>query len=138
MKASKKQLGYLISLAKKCGATYELSDFQDQKGTIILSSADASAMIAQFRETLGHQEDPADQKRKRIISMARAIGWELSQPGRPGHRRIDLTRLNAWCTKYGKFHKPLNDHTVNELGILIAQFQQGPFAHKLKNNQDHA
>lgn len=65
--------------------------------------------------------DTADRLRKKIISMAHEMNWELVGG------RADMDRINNWCIKYGKYHRPLNDHSVVELGILISQFERGPY-----------
>jgi len=47
---------------------------------------------------------------------------ELKTSPAPG--KIDLPRLDAWCEKYGEFHKPLNSHSFPELCKLVTQFQK--------------
>lgn len=69
--------------------------------------------------------DKADRLRKKIISMAHEMSWESLQG------RADMERINNWCIKYGKYHRPLNDHSILELGILITQFERGPYFNHL-------
>jgi hypothetical protein len=59
----------------------------------------------------------ADVMRKKIISQAHEMGWEL-----PGHR-ADMARINAWCVKFGYLHKPINGYTYAELPALVTQFE---------------
>jgi len=60
--------------------------------------------------------DRSDIMRKKIISQAHEMGWEL-----PG-RKADMARINAWCQKSGYLHKPLNHYTYSELPGLVTQF----------------
>ncbi len=62
--------------------------------------------------------DPGDRQRKLIIHYAHQMGYER-EPG-----KIDMDRVNAWCIKFGQYHKPLNDHTLKELPYLVTQFEQ--------------
>ncbi len=82
-----------------------------------LSEVDAiiNRLEAEFRAF-----DTADKMRKKMIGIARNMGWELEvkQP------KPDMDRLNNWCVKYGQFHKELNKHDVKELSLLITQFEQ--------------
>lgn len=59
-----------------------------------------------------------DKMRKAIISMAHQMGWEL--PGGVA----DMPRIDAWCIKYGKYHQPLNAHTIPELQDITTQFNK--------------
>lgn len=63
-------------------------------------------------------KDPADAKRKLIIHYAHQMNYELEGG------KADMDRINDWSIKYGKFHKPLNDHTLAELSKLVWQFEQ--------------
>lgn len=65
--------------------------------------------------------DPADRMRKKIISMAREIGWEM----RTAKGKVaDIERIKNWVLKYGYLKKPLNDYGINELPRLVTQFEQ--------------
>lgn len=61
--------------------------------------------------------DRADKMRKKIISQAHEMGWELT-----GHK-ADMARINAWCEKFGYLHKPLNNYSYTELPLLVTQFE---------------
>lgn len=74
--------------------------------------------------------DPADRMRKKVISMAREIGWEI----RNNNGKVaDMQRIRNWVTKYGYLKKPLNDYTANELPRLVTQFEKvyQDFLHKV-------
>lgn len=133
MDASKKQLGFLIGLAKKAGANYEMDDFINEHGKIMISSKEASEMINSFKESVyGPQpDDPCQEMRRKIISMAHQIGWQLPAYGKP---KVNMEKLEGWCLKYGQFHKPLNDHNETELAKLVTQFQYGPYSSKMKKH----
>ncbi len=60
--------------------------------------------------------DRADKMRKKIISQAHEMGWELPSG------KIDMDMINAWCVKYGFKHKPLNSYSYKELPVLVTQF----------------
>lgn len=60
--------------------------------------------------------DRSDIMRKKIISQAHEMGWELTG------RRADMARINAWCEKFGYLHKSLNSYTYTELPALVTQF----------------
>lgn len=73
------------------------------------------------------QHAACSKMRKKIIGMAREMGWWL-----PGDmRRVDMERVNAWCMKYGFAKKPLNAYTSQELPKLVSQFESGPYKHYL-------
>lgn len=68
---------------------------------------------------LNGKESPSaagDKMRKHIISMAHQMGWELP------NGRADMPRIDAWCVKYGKYHRPLNEHNNAELQEIVTQF----------------
>ena len=62
---------------------------------------------------------PGQNQRRKIISMAHQMGWQKEVKG---EIKIDMKRVNEWCKKVGKFKKELNQHTVQELTELVAQF----------------
>jgi len=65
--------------------------------------------------------DPADRMRKKIISMAREIGWEKRTAT---GRAADMERIGNWVLKYGALKKPFNDYKINELPALVTQFER--------------
>ncbi|MAX23412.1 MAG: hypothetical protein CMJ19_02815 [Phycisphaeraceae bacterium] len=125
MKASKRQIGYLVSLARKVGEHLEFDDFIGEHDEVLITSQEANQQIKEYRKALNWEDDPTEKMRLKIISMARTIGWEAAQ-------RADMDRINNWCEKYGQYKKPLNDHTYNELTNLVSQFQHGPFKSELE------
>lgn len=79
----------------------------------------------------------ANRMRRKLISMAREMGWSSPQPS-PKERELAachssplgrqggdiMQRIDHWCEKYGQFHKPLMGHTLKELPLLISQFER--------------
>lgn len=118
--ATPKQKGYIIGLGKKLGLEIEKEDLS------LTDTGEANNMIRSMREALyGKSEDPCEQMRRKLISMARTIGWEKGN-------KADMKRIDAWCFQYGQYHKSLNTHTYEELVHLVSQFQYGPFKGKFK------
>lgn len=79
------------------------------------------------RELRKAAPDPADKMRKKILSMAHEMNWELHSG------KVNMAKVNAWCMKYGQYHKPLMDHTRNELAHLVTQFEHGPYKSYLQS-----
>lgn len=122
-KATSRQIGYIIGLGKGHGLEYSSNDFKDEKGNINVSYQEAHALIVKLQ---GNQ-DPSDLMRKKIISMAKTMRWLVE-----GTEKADMARIDAWCIKYGKFHKALNNHSHKELTELVSQFQNGLLRSYLK------
>lgn len=121
MNASKKQIGYILYLSKSHEHLhYEWADFTDEKGDISISTTEANKLIRELRT----EPDQCDIMRKKIISMAKTIGW-VTYPHGPTKPVADMDRIEKWCVKFGKFHKKLNQHTYKELTELVSQFQYG-------------
>lgn len=118
--ASKKQIGYLKGLAKKAGHDIDSDELEG------LTSSEASAMIKTLVDQgMDERQQAVNTMKNKIMSMAHTIGWESS------NGKVNIHRINEWCKKYGKFHKPLDDHAYEELPALVSQFQQGPFSSHL-------
>lgn len=66
-------------------------------------------------------DNSPDKMRKKILSMAHSIGWQLEVNGR---LVVDMERVNNWCVKYGYLHKRLNSYTAGELVKLVSQFEE--------------
>lgn len=59
----------------------------------------------------------ADRQRRKVIAICASHG--MTAGGRP-----DMARINAWCTKYGFGHKPLNNYSNAELPRLVTQAER--------------
>lgn len=62
--------------------------------------------------------DKADTMRKKCLALAHQMRWELAGG------KIDINRVDEFCTKRGYLKKPFNDYTQKELPLLITQFEK--------------
>lgn len=65
----------------------------------------------------------ANRMRRKLIALAHSMGWHTTHP-QSGDTIADMPRIDAWCTKYGYLHKPLNAYTLTELPKLLSQFDK--------------
>lgn len=79
------------------------------------------AQMMVFLEGVSLRDDPRDRMRKKIISMAREMGWEVN--GADG-KRADMDKIKNWVLKYGINKKPFNSYTATELPALVSQFEK--------------
>lgn len=77
----------------------------------------------------GWKPKPGDMQRKKMISLARQMGWGGS-PSAADVKAI-VAKLDTWCLKQ-KFQKRLMQHTVAELNLLVTIFEEKVFADYLK------
>jgi hypothetical protein len=77
----------------------------------LLDQTEAGALIRSLAQTI-----PGDRQRKKIIKIAHLMGWRING-------KIDMGRLNGWCTSYGHKHKPLNEYNPEELNSLVSQME---------------
>jgi hypothetical protein len=128
---------------KKLKAIYALlgdNGLRDEKESIVngfsggrtthaseLTNAEAAALIGHLK-SLDQTEGRATKMRNKILSMAHEMNWTTS-PLTPlqmerGKKKVDMQRVNNWCSKYGHAHKPLDDYSYNELPRLVSQFEE--------------
>lgn len=88
-----------------------------------LSYDEAAAMIKHLK-SMDPQEAAADKMRKKIISMAREMGWSSPPAPQGGVRKADMKRIDDWCRKYSPIKKSLDNHTYNQLPALVSQFEK--------------
>lgn len=81
-----------------------------------LTFKEAAALIGHLK-TFDVKDPKADKMRKKILSLAHEMGYKLESGA------IDMNRVNAWTSKYGYLHKPLNSYTYEELPVLVSQFE---------------
>jgi hypothetical protein len=74
------------------------------------------AIIRELEVSFGAY-DPGDKMRKKIISKAHQMHWQING-------KADMARIDNWCVAYGPYKKPLNAHNIKELGILISVFDK--------------
>ncbi len=58
-----------------------------------------------------------EKMKNKILSLAHEMGWELP------NGKVNIDRVNAWCTKYSPWHKELDKHSLKELPTLVTQFE---------------
>lgn len=86
-----------------------------------LSIEEANMLITYLQNEANNSRtgEAANRMRRKIISMAHQLHWYL-----PGTQKINMQRINNWCTQYGYLHKKLNDHNAAELTKLVSQFKE--------------
>jgi len=62
-------------------------------------------------------KDKADIMRKKILHYCHLMNWNNGDA-------LDWNRINGWCKEYGHAHKLLNDYKLEELPMLVSQFEQ--------------
>lgn len=81
---------------------------------------EAALMIRHLEQT-----DPnypaAEKMRRKLIYMAHTMGWQKADGN--GKMRIDMQRVDEWCTTYGYGKKRLNNYSYKELPKLLSQFE---------------
>ncbi len=82
-----------------------------------MRKVEAIAMIRALNDTPDTYDDSANRKRRQILALCHEMGWEDDQG------RVDMTRVNAYCTTRGYLKKPLNDYKPGELQKLVSQFK---------------
>lgn len=83
-----------------------------------LSDDEAFQLIERLQKQAFDDHKRGNSMRRKIIGIAHELGWE-EEDGSP-----DLARIDAFCSKRGAYHKPLNKHKYNELPTLVTQFEQ--------------
>jgi hypothetical protein len=106
-------------LGRKHALVYDFTSGRSES-TKELYYSEADLLIRHL-ESLFREEDKCDKMRKKIISMAREMGWETIVNGKV---KADMNSIESWCIKFGQFHKGLNQHKYNELTALVTQFEQ--------------
>ena len=99
-------------------------EFQDLMGRLEIASAEPRNDAPR-----DWKPKPGDAQRKKMISLARQMGWGGS-PSAADVKAI-VAKLDAWCLKQ-KFQRPLMQHTVAELNLLVTIFEEKVFADYLK------
>lgn len=81
---------------------------------------------------LRSQSEDTNKLRRKVLSCCHQLGWYVRDPEtnelqlRNNKPVLDMERIDSYCTKHGKGHKPLNEYKAEELrgnGGLIFQFE---------------
>lgn len=67
--------------------------------------------------------EQANRMRRKIIALAHQMGWSTKHPV-SGNKIADIARIDAWCKKFGHVKKTFNSYTVQELPMLVTQFEE--------------
>lgn len=62
--------------------------------------------------------DQCDVMRKKIISIAHQMHWQLP------NEKADMWRIDNWCVTQGPYKKELNKHDFAELTKLVSVFEK--------------
>lgn len=104
------------------GRTEHLRDLSDENFRALLGQLQRS------QDKQAWKPRPGDSQRKKMISIARSMGWG-SESANPSRAIVD--KLDAWCGKQ-KYKKPLMQHTVSELNTLLTIFETKVYASYLR------
>lgn len=125
------------SQVKCCKALINKLQLQSQKENIVLgfsnqrtghvselSSSECNALIA-WLKSQDSDEQRAEKMRRKIIAIARSIGWEkkVVQPNGSIVAKADMQRIDEFCVSKGYLHKKLNQYIYTQLPILVSQFE---------------
>lgn len=83
-----------------------------------LTNEEAKQMIHYLATKANEHGEAANKMRRKILSMAHEMHWHLT-----GTQKVDMERLNNWCTTLGYGKKALNKYTYEELPKLVTQFE---------------
>lgn len=83
-----------------------------------LSFTEATALIRHLK-SLDPLEKKAETMRRKIMSFAHQMDWHIK-----GTQKLDMQRVDQWCSKFGYLHKKLNQYSYKELPKLITQFER--------------
>ncbi len=77
---------------------------------------------AHLRQTKNFEIKPGDKQRKKMIALAKNMGYSNA-----------VDALNNWCMQYGKYAKPLMQHTENELNHVLSVYENEVYSSYLAN-----
>lgn len=94
-------------------------DYFDGKrsGLSTLSADELRNLERHLQELVDPVGASADRMRRKVIAICASHG--MTKDGKP-----DMEHINAWCTKYGFGHKPLNNYGNAELPRLVTQAER--------------
>ena len=78
-----------------------------------LTHTETQNLIAEFKEA-----SPKEKMQGKILSMAHEMRWELP------NGKVDMERLNKWCVKSTKAHKPFNQIPEEDLSKVVSVFEK--------------
>lgn len=118
-----KQIGMVRILINKAGLGKQKEDlvwsFSSER-TVHLSELDqkeTEEIVKYLRGLTGQIDNPSDKMRRKILSFAHELHWELPDG------RVDMSRLNNWLLKYSPSKKPLDVLSSSELVVVVSQLE---------------
>lgn len=81
-------------------------------------SNEADDLIHYLENYKKASKDKSDTMRKKILHYAHLLKWENADG------KVNMNKVDSWCIKYGYKHKALQDHTTEELTMLVSQFER--------------
>lgn len=92
-----------------------------------LTDAEIQHLIDTLREV--KRDGKANRQRRRLIAMAHQLGWYMTDAKgdyvlRNGKPQLDYKHLDQWCIKHGSFGKKMNEHSTEELPVLIRNLER--------------
>lgn len=118
-----KQVKFVRGLMRKAGVTAHKDDitksFSGGRTNSLseLTYKETSDLIDYLKGDLNIPQSAASRMRRKILSMAHEMGWEMPDGS------VDMDRVNAWCVKYGHNHKRMDQYSKEELPALVSQFE---------------
>ena len=126
-------------LHKKLYSTYKEKGLTENRREIVYSftggrtdnSSDlTTSEIVRLINSLNNGAESQSQKPpkesrtiNKLFSLCYIYGWKKFDQEKQKDT-VDIDKLNAWLTKYGKYHKALKEHSPYELGIVTSQFEK--------------
>lgn len=108
-----------------------------------LTATGSAKVVAAAPEKPKKVNNVLDTKRKKVLHYCHLMNWYEGWPMQVAgdtksigdlirasklpaapKKVLDMQRLNNWCLTYGKYKKALNDHSNEELSVLIIQIEK--------------
>jgi len=86
-----------------------------------MNGSEGAAMIKHLKST-DPAEVSAQQMRRKILAMAYNRAGLPRDANKKQKERVQ-DWVNGWCKQYGYKHKAMNSYTLEELPMLVSQFQ---------------
>lgn len=122
---------YVIDITNGREISSSKLTFDEANALIKLLENEELVKFADDYNSTTFSDEKMNRLRRKILSICHELGWyKIGADGKlilkDGKQQLDFDRINNYCLKYGHYHKPLNNHTGDELQGktgLIFQFQ---------------
>ncbi|CAN5309619.1 hypothetical protein BH09BAC1_BH09BAC1_14330 [soil metagenome] len=68
-------------------------------------------------------KEKANKMRRKVFAFCHQLGWYVPGLFKDGKPVLDYVRIDKFCIASGHAHKALNDYKVDELPMLVSQFE---------------